>query len=106
MTLTEEELVPKYDTDGDEVAYEEFEVIEHDHGESLVIQQVMNVAVSQSIDDDSWLRNNIFRTKCTAKGKVCSSLIMEVVRIWFQSTWCRNSGRRRKIAQNPTNLLG
>lgn len=75
MTLVEEDLVPKYDNDGDQVAYEESEVIEHDHGEFLVMQRIMNVAVSQSIDSDSCLRNNILHTKCTAKGKVCSMII-------------------------------
>ncbi|GJS67315.1 hypothetical protein Tco_0681879 [Tanacetum coccineum] len=43
--------------------------------EALVIQRVLNVAVSKSVDDNSWLRNNIFRTKCTSKGKVCDMII-------------------------------
>lgn len=41
-----------------------------DHGDSWVIQQVLHVVVSKFIDDDLWLRNNKFRTKCTAKVKV------------------------------------
>ncbi|GJS89556.1 reverse transcriptase domain-containing protein [Tanacetum coccineum] len=45
--------------------------------EALVIQRVLNVAVSKSVDDNSWLRNNIFRTKCTSKGKVCDMIIIE-----------------------------
>ncbi|GJW31110.1 hypothetical protein Tco_0051142 [Tanacetum coccineum] len=30
--------------------------------EALVIQRVLNVVVSKSVDDNSWIRNNIFRT--------------------------------------------
>ncbi|GJU40919.1 reverse transcriptase domain-containing protein [Tanacetum coccineum] len=37
--------------------------------------RVLNVAVSKSVDDASWLRNNIFRTKCTSKGKLCDMII-------------------------------
>ncbi|GJX19902.1 reverse transcriptase domain-containing protein [Tanacetum coccineum] len=37
--------------------------------------RVLNVAVSKSVDDASWLRNNIFRTKCTSKGKICDMII-------------------------------
>ncbi|GJW14260.1 reverse transcriptase domain-containing protein [Tanacetum coccineum] len=64
---------PIYDTDevdepGDELVYP-------DRGEALVIQRVLNVAVSKSVDDTSWLRNNIFRSKCTSKGKICDMII-------------------------------
>nr|GEV79973.1 reverse transcriptase domain-containing protein [Tanacetum cinerariifolium] len=44
-------------------------------GEALVTQRVLNVAVAETGDDTSWLRNNIFRTKCTTKGKVCTVII-------------------------------
>nr|GEY24387.1 reverse transcriptase domain-containing protein [Tanacetum cinerariifolium] len=54
---------PKVDKPGDELVYP-------DHGEALVIQRVLKVAVSKSVDDNLWLRNNIFRTKCTSKGKI------------------------------------
>lgn len=40
-----------------------------------MIQQVLNVVVSESPNDDLWLRKNIFRTKYTAKGKVCNMII-------------------------------
>nr|GFA78301.1 reverse transcriptase domain-containing protein [Tanacetum cinerariifolium] len=50
------------DEPGDELVYP-------DHGESLVNYRILNVAVSKSVDDNSWFRNNIFRTKCTSKGK-------------------------------------
>ncbi|GKE91090.1 reverse transcriptase domain-containing protein [Tanacetum coccineum] len=47
---------PEVDELGDELVYP-------DRGEALVIQRVLNVAVSKFVDDNSWLRNNIFRTK-------------------------------------------
>ena len=76
MSFIEEETDPVYDTDGEECAQDDHEeVLYPDQGEALVIQRVLNVAISKSIDDDSWLRNNIFRTKCTVKGKVCSMII-------------------------------
>nr|GEX21345.1 putative reverse transcriptase domain, ribonuclease H-like domain, aspartic peptidase domain protein [Tanacetum cinerariifolium] len=53
---------PNLDELGDKLVYP-------DRGEALVIQRVLNVAVSKSVDDNSWLRNNIFRTMCTSKGK-------------------------------------
>ncbi|GJS97464.1 RNA-directed DNA polymerase [Tanacetum coccineum] len=58
------DAAPELDKPGDELVYP-------DRGEALIIQRVLNVAVSKSVDDNSWLRNNIFRTKCTSKGKVC-----------------------------------
>ncbi|GKA90090.1 reverse transcriptase domain-containing protein [Tanacetum coccineum] len=55
--------------DGAELVNNE-ELVYVDRGESLVIHRVLNVVVSQSIDSNSWLRNNIFRTKCMAKEMV------------------------------------
>ncbi|GKA47055.1 hypothetical protein Tco_0739938 [Tanacetum coccineum] len=43
---------PKVGKPGDELVYP-------DHGEALVIQRVLNVAISKYVDDTSWLRNNI-----------------------------------------------
>ncbi|PWA82789.1 reverse transcriptase domain-containing protein [Artemisia annua] len=61
-------------------------VVYADRGEALVTQRVLNIAVSQSIDNNSWLCNNIFRTKCTSKVKLCNKIIDGVVVItWFQS---------------------
>nr|GEV02800.1 hypothetical protein [Tanacetum cinerariifolium] len=59
---------PDVDKPGDELVYP-------DRKEALVIHRVLNVAVSKSVDDNSWLRNNIFRTKCTSKGKFCGMII-------------------------------
>ncbi|GKA05618.1 reverse transcriptase domain-containing protein [Tanacetum coccineum] len=62
------DAAPKLDEPGDELVYP-------DHGEALVIQRVLNVTISKFIDDNSWLGNNIFRTKCTSKGKVYDMII-------------------------------
>ncbi|GJX52660.1 putative reverse transcriptase domain-containing protein [Tanacetum coccineum] len=62
------DAAPELDEPGDEL-------VNLDHGEVLVIQRVLNVVVSKLVDDNSWLRNNIFRTKCTSKGKVCDMII-------------------------------
>ncbi|GKB16730.1 hypothetical protein Tco_0850653, partial [Tanacetum coccineum] len=43
--------------------------------ESLVIQQVWSVATFKCIDDDLGRQNNIFRTNCTSKVKVCNMMI-------------------------------
>nr|GEW27249.1 reverse transcriptase domain-containing protein [Tanacetum cinerariifolium] len=85
--LVEEESCPVYDTDNEEeseVIYDtngndvddslEFEILYPDQGESLVIQRVLSVAPSKSIDDDSWWWNNIFRTKYNSKDKVCNMI--------------------------------
>nr|GEZ74270.1 reverse transcriptase domain-containing protein [Tanacetum cinerariifolium] len=74
--LVEEESCPVYDTDNEkesEVIYDtygndvddspKFELLHTGQGDSLVIQRVLSVAPSKSINDDSWRRNNIFRTK-------------------------------------------
>nr|GEX20658.1 RNA-directed DNA polymerase [Tanacetum cinerariifolium] len=39
------------------------ELLYPDHEEALVIQRVLKVVVSKSVDDNLWLRNNIFRTR-------------------------------------------
>ncbi|GJV62961.1 RNA-directed DNA polymerase [Tanacetum coccineum] len=72
LAFVPDDAAPIYDTDatpeldkpGDELVYP-------DHGEALVIHGVLNVVVLKSVDDNSWLRNNIFRTK----GKVCDIII-------------------------------
>ncbi|GJW25950.1 hypothetical protein Tco_0039761 [Tanacetum coccineum] len=67
-TPTTSDAEPELDEPGDELVY-------HDRGEALVIQRFLNVVVSKSVDDNSWLRNNIVRTKCTSKGKICDMII-------------------------------
>ncbi|GJV49791.1 reverse transcriptase domain-containing protein [Tanacetum coccineum] len=67
---------PIYDTDAEPKVNEPSdELVYPDREEALVIQRVLNVAVSKSDDDNSWLRNNIFRIKCTSKGKICDMII-------------------------------
>lgn len=46
-----------------------------DHGETLITQRVLNVTAAPTTDDNSGLRNNIFHTKYTAKGKACNVII-------------------------------
>nr|GEZ73073.1 reverse transcriptase domain-containing protein [Tanacetum cinerariifolium] len=67
-TSTASAAEPESDEPSDELVY-------LDRGEALVIQRLLNVDVSKSDDDNSWLRNNIFRTKCTSKGKICNMII-------------------------------
>nr|GEY60934.1 RNA-directed DNA polymerase [Tanacetum cinerariifolium] len=62
------DVEPGLDKPGDELVY-------LDRGEALVIQRVLNVAILKSVYDNLWLRNNIFRTKCTSKGKICDMII-------------------------------
>ena len=67
---------PVYDTENDDdMVKENEELVYADQGESLVTQRVLNVDVVKTGDDSSWLQNNIFRTKCTTKGKVCTVII-------------------------------
>ncbi|GJV18353.1 hypothetical protein Tco_1367373 [Tanacetum coccineum] len=75
-TDNEEESEVIYDIDGNDVDNSpEFKLLHPDQGELLVIQQVLSVAPSKSIDDNSCRRNYIFRTKCTSKYKVCKMII-------------------------------
>nr|GEW02486.1 transposon Ty3-I Gag-Pol polyprotein [Tanacetum cinerariifolium] len=70
LTLIDE-ADPLYDTE-DEV---ETEVVYPDQGELLVTHRLLNTAVLDQDDDTTWLRTNIFRTQCTAKGKICTVII-------------------------------
>ncbi|GKC65747.1 reverse transcriptase domain-containing protein [Tanacetum coccineum] len=70
LTLIDE-AGPLYDTK-DEV---ETEVVYPDRGELLVTLRLLNIIVLDQDDDTTWLRTNIFRTQCTAKGKVCTVII-------------------------------
>ncbi|GKE21725.1 reverse transcriptase domain-containing protein, partial [Tanacetum coccineum] len=76
LAFVPDDIGPIYDTDAEpELDKPGDELVYPDRGEALVIQRVLNVAVSKSVDDNSWLRNNIFRTKCTFKGKICDTMI-------------------------------
>nr|GEU35812.1 hypothetical protein [Tanacetum cinerariifolium] len=68
-----DEPEPTYDTEEEEE--EPTEVLYHDRGEILVSRRVLNVILSDHGDDTTWLRNNILRTQCTSKGKVCMIIV-------------------------------
>ncbi|GJS01617.1 reverse transcriptase domain-containing protein [Tanacetum coccineum] len=71
-----DDVPPVYDTENDdEMVKETEELVYADQGEALVTQRVLNVDMVKTGDDSSWLQNNIFRTKCTTKGKVCTVII-------------------------------
>lgn len=40
-----------------------------------MVQRVLSATTDKTVDDTLWLRNNIFRTKCTKKWKVCTVII-------------------------------
>ncbi|GKD04435.1 reverse transcriptase domain-containing protein [Tanacetum coccineum] len=52
-SIYDTDAVVELDEPGDELVF-------LDCGEALVIQRVLNMAVSKSVDDNSWLRNDIF----------------------------------------------
>nr|GEU83726.1 RNA-directed DNA polymerase [Tanacetum cinerariifolium] len=64
---TDEE--PELDESGDELVYP-------DRGEVLVIQRVLNVVVLKSVDDNSWLRNNILGL--SKKNEIISEAPLQV----------------------------
>ncbi|GKD18364.1 hypothetical protein Tco_1207522 [Tanacetum coccineum] len=76
LAFVPDDAGPIYDTDAEpEVDKPGDELVYPDRREALVIQRVLNVAVSKSVDDNSWLRNNVFRSKCTFKGKIYDMII-------------------------------
>ncbi|GKA51450.1 reverse transcriptase domain-containing protein [Tanacetum coccineum] len=71
LAFVPDDAGPIYDTNAEpELDEPSDELVYPDRGEALVIQRVLNVTVSKLVDDNSWLRNNIFRTKCTSKGNL------------------------------------
>ncbi|KAD3640143.1 hypothetical protein E3N88_29366 [Mikania micrantha] len=74
VTLTEETL-PLYDTDQDEDPENPMEILSPDRGESLITQRVLQTSAIPTTDNTLWLRNNIFRTRCTSKGKIRTIII-------------------------------
>nr|GEX10508.1 reverse transcriptase domain-containing protein [Tanacetum cinerariifolium] len=76
LAFVPDDIGPIYDTDAEpELDEPDDELVYPNHGKALVIQRVLNVAISKSVDDNSWLCNNIFRTKCTSKGKIYDMII-------------------------------
>ncbi|GJU25722.1 RNA-directed DNA polymerase [Tanacetum coccineum] len=80
---------PELDKPGDKLVYPH-------RGKVLVIQRVLNVAVLKSVDDNPWLRKNIFRTKCTSKGKIYDMIIdrgscenvFSISKSYKDKVWC------------------
>ncbi|XP_071704568.1 uncharacterized protein [Rutidosis leptorrhynchoides] len=64
---------PTHDPEADQEVHTE--VVFADRGEALVIQRALNSSINTTNNDSLWLRNNIFRTKVTAKGKICMMII-------------------------------
>ena len=50
-----------------------------DMGESLMMRRKMIIPSKEDVEekstDDSWLRTNIFQTRCTSGGKVCQVIV-------------------------------
>ncbi|GJZ98575.1 putative nucleotidyltransferase, ribonuclease H [Tanacetum coccineum] len=62
----------KYDDEHEKITSDQEEITYADTGEVLVIKRTMNVVVKE---DESWVRHNIFHTRCTCEGKVCNAII-------------------------------
>ncbi|GKC46691.1 reverse transcriptase domain-containing protein [Tanacetum coccineum] len=91
VSFVEEESEVMYDTNGKDVdESSKFELLDPDQGESLVIQRVLSVATSKSVDDDLWHQNNIFRTECTSKGKVSKRCLVHfsIRKKYSDEVWC------------------
>ncbi|XP_031375447.1 uncharacterized protein LOC116189849 [Punica granatum] len=64
---------PVYDTyDDEENEVEQEKVTYGDQGKTLVVQRILK---SAHVEDDKWLPHNIFHTRCTSHGKVCTVII-------------------------------
>ncbi|XP_031387093.1 uncharacterized protein LOC116200384 [Punica granatum] len=64
---------PVYDTyDDEENEVEQEEVTYGDQGKALVVLRILK---SAHVEDDKWLRHNIFHTRCTSHGKVYMVII-------------------------------
>ena len=77
MALVEEDEAKEENVEkgveSDHVQEDEEELTMLDHGTSLVAQRSLKVRAVVSKED--WLRSNVFFTRCTSKGKVCSVII-------------------------------
>ncbi len=66
----EEEKIEEAENDEEESEHGEEEI--GDEGEALVIRRLLRVEMSQ---EEDWLRESIFQTRCTSYGKVCNVTI-------------------------------
>nr|GEU53206.1 hypothetical protein [Tanacetum cinerariifolium] len=67
------------------VAPQDEQVVYPDQGESLAVKRVLSATVDKTDDDTLWLRNNIFRTKRTTKGKVFN---FSIGNKYTDEVWC------------------
>ncbi|GJZ12882.1 RNA-directed DNA polymerase [Tanacetum coccineum] len=75
VTFVEEDDGPvfdEYDDEHEKMTSDQEEITYADTGELLVIKRTMSAVVKQ---DESWLRHNIFHTRCTCEGKICNVII-------------------------------
>ncbi|KAM0004285.1 putative nucleotidyltransferase, Ribonuclease H [Helianthus debilis subsp. tardiflorus] len=70
-----DEPLPTYDKDPEDESDSQTELLYPDKGEALVLQRLLHTTVADPSDDTACLRNTIFRTKCTSKGKICNIII-------------------------------
>ncbi|KAD3641639.1 hypothetical protein E3N88_30863 [Mikania micrantha] len=74
VTLVEDSP-PVYDTEADDGQDDIPETIYPDKGKSLNVRRTLSTNPAPAVEDDLWLRHNIFRTKCTVRDKVCTIII-------------------------------
>ncbi|GJT80165.1 reverse transcriptase domain-containing protein [Tanacetum coccineum] len=75
ITIIEEDNGPvfdKYEDDKYEQHYDQEEIMYADCEEALVVRRSLSMVTK---DNESWLRHNIFHTRCTCLGKVCNVII-------------------------------
>ncbi|KAD4888720.1 hypothetical protein E3N88_20793 [Mikania micrantha] len=76
MVALVDDPVPTFDDAQEEDEdFKDAEVIYPDRGEALISQRVLSASIASDVDDTLWLRSNIFRTKCTNKGKICDIVV-------------------------------
>ncbi|GKA96871.1 hypothetical protein Tco_0818966 [Tanacetum coccineum] len=82
LAFVPDDVDPIYDTDAEhELDEPGDELVYPDRGEALVIQRALNVAVSKSLDDNSWLRNTVKVSKyCLVQFSIAKNYKDEV--------WC------------------
>ncbi|GKB18012.1 RNA-directed DNA polymerase [Tanacetum coccineum] len=76
LAFVPDDAGPIYDTDAEpELDEPSDELVYPDRGEALVIQRVLNVAVSKSVDDNLWLRrgSNLFMKQTDFEGLMKTS---------------------------------
>ncbi|PKI36113.1 hypothetical protein CRG98_043495 [Punica granatum] len=65
-----ESIYDSYPSKENEVDHEE--ITYGDQGEALVVQRILR---ADHVEDDKWLRHNIFHTQCTSHRKICTVII-------------------------------